>query len=485
MKKLLILTLMTLCAYANMPVEHVLGKGCLHSYNDIYKPAKNHKAFVYAREKDTGNDRCVWWFDRPSLEEAIEASMKRCQTFILDAECVLVDQEGVFQVKDGTFTPLLPADNRPLSKDEKTDMLKKAKSLILGNCYPFFTDKYLNAKGHKSFAYSIDPNGDFACGYAYEQIVKTKSDNEAIKACKRNKGKRGNAAPKSPCKIYAYDRQILLSAKDFGINIEHKEDKSLDEDAYQKKLSKAKEIIKGGACLRQMKYYLRGKTQQAFYFTKSGDKQACGRKEKAFTLKKAKEDATKACEKMAKEKGIKKPCKLLAQNYEIVGKVIDFASVAKEGKEDLKDAIYKGDLQKIKTYISKGYDINTKEDTNGMTPLFIAVIKGDVAFFNTLTKKGADITQKAKDGSTLLIAAVSGSDANIEIVKTLLDKGIDVNAKGFGGNTALHLASMTLNEKAIKLLLSHGADKSITNDKGLSSEQILKSMMIDIETLRK
>jgi len=262
MKKIFILTILALYSYADMKVEEVLGSGCLKSYKNIYMPAKKHKAFVYAREKDTYNDRCVWWFGRSSLDEAIEESMKKCQTYMLNAECILVDKEGVFKVKDGTFTPISPPDNTPLSKEEKEALAKKAKGFILGNCYPFFIDTYLKAEGHKSFAYSIDQNGNYACGYSYKSIGNIKSDKEAIKACKRNKTKRGDATPKSPCKIYAYDKKILLTPKDFNINIEPKKDTFLDEDAYFERLAKAKEIIGENACLMQMKYYLRGKTQQ-------------------------------------------------------------------------------------------------------------------------------------------------------------------------------------------------------------------------------
>jgi len=143
MKKIFILTLLTLYTYADMRVQEVLGVDCLKSYKDIYLPAKNHKAFIYAREKDTDKDRCVWWFGVSSLDEAIKGSMKKCQTYMLNAECMLVDTEGVFKVKDGTFTPINPPDDTPLSKDEKEILVKKAKNFILGNCYPFFVDKYL------------------------------------------------------------------------------------------------------------------------------------------------------------------------------------------------------------------------------------------------------------------------------------------------------------------------------------------------------
>jgi len=485
MLKIVYFLIISLSLHAQILPKNVLGNNCLEYYKNSYLTQKSHKAFVYAREKATDKDRCNWAYGYTNTKEAIDMAMKGCQSFLLNAECTLVDTDGTFKVAEGVFSTLTSADNTPLTKAEKEKMTQQAQGLILGNCLPFFKQKYLDAKEHKSFAYSIDLNGNYACGYSYKNQTENVSKKSAIDACKRNKLERGDKSPKSACKIFATNKKVLLSANDFGIKIEPKKDIFLDSDTYTKRLAKAKEIIGENACLLQMKYYLRGKTQQAYYFAKSVDFQACGRKEEAFTLQMAKDDAKKACEKMAKRNGIKKPCKLLAQNYEIVGKPSDFETVAKEGKDDFLMAIKKGDLQKIKKYISKGYDINTKEDKDGTTPLFVAVTKGDVDFFNELVKKGANINEKLKDGSNLLIASVAGKDAKIEIVKTLLDKGIDINTKGFGGNTPLHLACMGLNEEAIKLLLSHGADKSIKNNKGVSSEQILKDMRIDIDKLSK
>jgi len=341
-----------------MQAKNVLAKACLEYYHK-YEGQKKHKAFVYAREKETGKDRCNWAYGYVTVEEAIDSAMKNCQSFMLNAECILLYTDGIFKVADGTFTPLKPVDDTPLSDEEKKKFSEEAKSLILGNCSPFFTKNYLEANGHKSFGYSIDANGHYACGYSYGNQTEKISKKRAMKSCEDNKLKRGKKAPKSPCKVYATNKQILLNAKDFGIDIEKKEEVFLSSEVYSKKLAQAKEMIDDGACLLQMKYYLRGEMQQAYYFAKDNGKQACGREEGAFTLKQAKEKAKKSCEKMAKEQKIKAKCKLFAQNFEIVVKASDYLDEYKPKKEkkpnkdkkEKENAVSKADMQKPQTLV--------------------------------------------------------------------------------------------------------------------------------------
>ncbi len=185
---------------------------------------------------------------------------------------------------------------------------------------------------------------------------------------------------------------------------------------------------------------------------------------------------------MAKKQGIKQACKLLAENYEVVGIASDFEVVKKESLAEFKKAIRKGKLTKVKTYIAKGYDVNTTEDKGGTSPLFLAAGKADEDFFSQLLLKKADVNIQVKDGSTLLIAAVMGGNKNI--VKAVLQKGIDVNAKGYGGNTALHVATMKFDDEMIKLLIAHGADGSIKNDKGVQASKVLEDLGLTVENLK-
>lgn len=59
--------------------------------------------------------------------------------------------------------------------------------------------------------------------------------------------------------------------------------------------------------------------------------------------------------------------------------------------------------------------------------------------------------------------------ANITIIKSILKKGANINAKNEIGDTPLHLAIIHANEEVVKFLLNNGADFELANNKGLRS----------------
>ena len=68
-------------------------------------------------------------------------------------------------------------------------------------------------------------------------------------------------------------------------------------------------------------------------------------------------------------------------------------------------------------------------------------------------------TSYAEDDTELLKAASQGDASQ---VRTSLDKGADINAKGTDGGTALMMASQYGHLDVVKLLLNKGADIAAT-----------------------
>jgi hypothetical protein len=424
MNKLFALTLLfSTIIWAEILPENIMAQNCLNSYKVAYKNQKLHKAFSYARETKTGKDRCGWSYGYNTVDEAKKSAMRYCTKHNLNAECHIVDEDGKFMVKKGDYSLITPADNRPLTTEERKHLMDEAKLFVLGNCLPFFKD-YLNDKGHKAFAYSLDADGKYACGKIYQSNMPNIAREGAIKGCQNNKVKRGKNKPTNPCLVYAEGNKILFKAKDLDFKMEKKSSRYLSSDEYSDYLSKAKRIIDEGPCLFQMKYYLRGEEQQAYFLARDEKgTQACGRSSGEFTQKIAKEKANQHCKAMVKKKKLKATCKLFAQNFDFVGKAEDFA--IKKSKDGYEQALHKGNIEKVKAYIKDGFDVNFLTKKDKVSPLFLEASQADKAFFFELIDKGADIKHKSKDGSTLLHAATMGGDPTI--IRHLIKKGFDVN----------------------------------------------------------
>ena len=183
----------------------------------------------------------------------------------------------------------------------------------------------------------------------------------------------------------------------------------------------------------------------------------------------------------------------------------------------LMEAARKGDLAAVKRLVSKGINVNAR-DESGYTPLHVTqskavaellIVRGaniearDLDFqmtplFNAspqvaelLVAKGADVNARAKSGLTplhwavywdmterinLLIAAGARVDARDEyqrtplhlaanwgkaqIVTILLARGADVDAKDDSGWTPLHWAAMEGTPEAVRLLIEKGANQN-------------------------
>jgi ankyrin repeat protein len=69
-------------------------------------------------------------------------------------------------------------------------------------------------------------------------------------------------------------------------------------------------------------------------------------------------------------------------------------------------------------------------------------------------------------GTPLMYAA---SSRNIEVVRLLLEKGADVNARHSGNGGALMLAAQMGNPGIVKLLVEKGADVNLRNDYGYTA----------------
>ena len=127
------------------------------------------------------------------------------------------------------------------------------------------------------------------------------------------------------------------------------------------------------------------------------------------------------------------------------------------------EAAQSGNTAAILDLLKKGLNVNARDDQDGRTILMHATWFGHIDVMRILIDKGADVNAKDKNGTTALILAADKS--NSEIVSFLIDKGADVNAKG-GNGTALMLAVNKSNAEFVGFLIDKGADVNAKDKNG-------------------
>lgn len=124
-------------------------------------------------------------------------------------------------------------------------------------------------------------------------------------------------------------------------------------------------------------------------------------------------------------------------------------------ESSLINAIRQNDVAAVRHALSGGR-VELIADDMGTTPLMYAALVGGPDVIRLLIDRGVQVNASNKFGATALMWAASRT----ENVKALLARGADVNARASNGWTALIAATRYGNANAMRILLAAGADTS-------------------------
>ena len=134
-----------------------------------------------------------------------------------------------------------------------------------------------------------------------------------------------------------------------------------------------------------------------------------------------------------------------------------------EGITILHKAASEGNIPIINFFLSKGIDIDIRENNYNYTPLHFAVIYGKLNMVKHLINKGAKINSVNINIINSLYLAVGFN--YLKIIEFLLKNKANVNIViQPSRDTPLHIASSNGNINIIKLLLQYGANKKARNN---------------------
>ena len=156
--------------------------------------------------------------------------------------------------------------------------------------------------------------------------------------------------------------------------------------------------------------------------------------------------------------------------------------------DDLQDAAETGNVERVRTLINQGADVNAV-GTSGKTPLMYAATRGHDAVLELLLQKGADVNAKAKatgltpswqSGWTALMYAAN--HGNCTAVHTLIAKGANADITADDGATVLMQATGCREEimRAMSFTNAHTAAKGPNG----ATELITAAMGGDADVVR-
>ncbi|XP_071008502.1 ankyrin repeat family A protein 2-like isoform X1 [Oncorhynchus clarkii lewisi] len=114
------------------------------------------------------------------------------------------------------------------------------------------------------------------------------------------------------------------------------------------------------------------------------------------------------------------------------------------------------------------------QDEEGFTPLMWAAAHGQIAVVEFLLQNGADPNLLAKGRESALSLACS--KGYTDIVKMLIDCGVDVNEYDWNGGVPVLYAVHGNHLRCVEILLESGADPTIESDSGFNAMDMAVAM---------
>jgi 7,8-dihydropterin-6-yl-methyl-4-(beta-D-ribofuranosyl)aminobenzene 5'-phosphate synthase len=146
----------------------------------------------------------------------------------------------------------------------------------------------------------------------------------------------------------------------------------------------------------------------------------------------------------------------------LISQNVDVNEKNNMGNPTLHFAALGGSADIVEILLENGSEINAR-DNRGFSAIRFAVFRGFKDIVSLLADKGADVHEQNMEwgGSLLHTACLSN---RIDLVDTLIAKGVDIQVTNSEGLTPLHLASNHGQNELCELLIAKGADVNLIDN---------------------
>jgi ankyrin repeat protein len=148
--------------------------------------------------------------------------------------------------------------------------------------------------------------------------------------------------------------------------------------------------------------------------------------------------------------------------------------LAASARLNIWEAAALGRDERVSELLEEDRNLANAWSPDGFMPVGLAAFFGHPSTARILVEAGADVGAVARNDLKVQPLHAAAAAKEVEIVRLLLDRGADPNARQQLGYTALMECARGGRDDMVSLLLMHGADPTLTADDGKSASNLAR-----------